>query len=116
MKDILTTAQMWSLIKKAKWDGDFQRVKSFFKENLNGQQLKQLEEFADEKQNDLYERFQKDWLGKPGIHASDDGWNDLTAEVVGRGKKFYDEITVKKLQEMAKHCDYHENFLYSFQD
>jgi hypothetical protein len=113
-KGKLSAAQMWTIIKMAQWDGDYERVKSFFKKNLYVDQFKQLDAFVHEMQEQLQNIFHEDWVGNPGINVSDDGWSDLTAEVVGRGNKFYKEITLKKLQEMANSCDYNESFLYAF--
>ena len=75
----------------------------------------QLDDFVSNKVRQLKRKFHTDWLDDPGIGVSDDGWDDLTNEVVGRGKEFYENITVKKLQEMANNSDYYENFSYSFQ-
>jgi len=50
--------------------------------------------------------------GSEGIAVSDDGWYDLRADVIGRGKKFYYSITKSKLQKMALDFDFEENFLY----
>ncbi len=74
-----------------------------------------MEDFVNEKVNQLRIKYNTDWLGDPGIDVSDDGWDDLTSEVVGRGKEFYTNITVEKLQQMANDMDYRENFRYSFQ-
>ena len=111
-----TQSELWRLIESAEWqsDHDYERINSFFKKELNEVDLKQLEDFANEMSDDLYDKFEKDWLGKPGIKVSDDSWMDLRAEVVGRGEEFYKNITADKLREMAKKHDFEENFLYSF--
>ena len=70
--------------------------------------------FVRSKVNELGKRFHNDWLGDPGIGVSDDSWSDLRNEVVGRGKEFYENITVAKLQEMADSNDYNESFSYCF--
>ena len=112
-----TESFMWGLIEKADWtkDHDFNRIQKEF-QKLPKDILEQLKDFAHGKVRELYERFEKDWLADPGIQCSDDGWSDLTAEVVGRGEKFFKTITVKKLQKMALTLDYHENFTYSLHD
>jgi hypothetical protein len=74
-----------------------------------------LEDFVNNKVIELGKRFHNDWLGDPGIDVSDDSWGDLRNEVVGRGKEFYENITVRKLQDMANVMDYHESFSYCFQ-
>jgi hypothetical protein len=44
--------------------------------------------------------------------VGDDSWSDLIFEVVGRGERFYNAITVDKLREMANNDDYVESFHY----
>ena len=112
-----TKKELWGLIEKADWKSDhnYKRIKTLFTKELSHEDFIQLKEFVSTKRNELAKKFEQDWLADPGIEVSDDGWWDLTAEVVGRGEKFYKGITVKKLQKMARTMDYHENFEYSFQ-
>lgn len=114
---VKTEKQLWAIIKKAGWekDHDYTRIQEEFKK-LPKTTFKQLNDFVHKKVGELYTRFEKDWLGDPGIECSDDSWSDLTAEVVGRGEKFFEGITVKKLQKMALADDYHENFTYSLHE
>jgi len=109
----------WNIIEKVDWkkDGDYRRINKELS-NLPKDTIKKLRDFCDDKVSDLSKRFDSEWLkhGSEGIDASDDGWYDIRAEVVGRGKKFYYSITKSKLQKMAINLDYNENFLYSFQD
>ena len=107
--------EMWALIEKANWtkDHDYARINAEFSQ-LPEKTYKLLEEFVDEKVTQLALNFDKDWLGDPGIGVSDDGWMDLKGEVVGRGEKFFNEITAEKLRQMADEGDYHESFTYSF--
>lgn len=113
----LTESQLWKLIESAQWSKfhDYDKASKIFRA-LPKEDFNQLEQFYQTKVSELANKYEKDWLGDPGIGVSDDGWSDLTAEVVGRGKKFYDGITVKKLQKMADTNDYTENFGYSFQN
>lgn len=110
-------AYKWKTIEELEWtkDHDYNRIEDYLKDNFTIEDCLELSEFVNDMQDDLMARFHNDWLGDPGIDVSDDSWNDLTAEVVGRGKDFYKNITVKKLQEMANNRDYQENFRYSFQ-
>ena len=112
-----TESFLWGLIEKANWkkDHDYRRIEKEFK-NLPKDIYKELQKFAYDKVDELHVRFGKQWLGDPGIECSDDSWSDLRAEVVGRGEKFFNKITVKKLQKMALTRDYRENFTYSLQD
>lgn len=115
-KDILNELRedyFWKLVELANWkkDGDYERIRKMF---INLPEKEAFENFCCDKASLLADKFHDDWLGNPGIEVSDDGWSDLTAEVVGRGRKFYESITVKKLQKMAEDLDYNENFLYSF--
>lgn len=109
--------QYWKQIEELEWskDHDYKRIEQYLTDNLGVVKSSELANFVADMQDDLMARFYNDWLGDPGIEVGDDGWNDLTAEVVGRGKKFYKSITVPKLQKMAINRDYHENFCYSFQ-
>jgi len=75
---------------------------------------KSLKEFVNDKANELYDKYKKDWLADPGIAASDDSWSDIRYEIVGRGKKYYEEITVRKMQNMANNLTYNESFTYIF--
>lgn len=108
----------WDLIESLEWgeDYDHERIKSFLKDkpyrNL-------LSSFAYAKQSELKDKFHNSWLNNDkcgGIEVSDDGWEDLTAHIVGLGKWEYENIDIQTLQEMAFDCSYKENFLYSFQD
>lgn len=116
-KTKLSEAKLWSLIAIAQWGTvtDTDKIERFFKTALSIEQFKQLCHFVFNKKEELKQRFEKDWLGEPGIGVSDDGWDDLTAEVVGRGEKFYKNITARKLRKMADESDYTENFTYAFQ-
>jgi hypothetical protein len=69
-----------------------------------------LAAFVEELYKELDHKFRK----SQGI-GSDDGWSDLRAEVIARGRAFYESITLKKLQKMAKELDYTESFKYAFQ-
>lgn len=106
----------WEFVRKADWqsDHDYKRIEKYITDNYNEIQQKKMRQIFNKLSSVLYNRFQEDWLGDPGIEVSDDGWSDLRAEVIGRGKEFYDNITVEKLQQMAIDNDYHESFAYSF--
>ena len=108
--------EYWQQIEELEWskDGDYKRIEQQLKDNLTPTESKQLDGFVRNKVNELGKRFNNDWLGDPGIDVSDDGWSDLRNEVVGRGKEFYENITVAKLQEMADSNDYNESFSYCF--
>ena len=114
MKDLEN--KCWQQIKELEWskDGDYKRIEQQLIDNLTPSEIKQLDNFVRNKVNELGKRFNNDWLGNPGIGVSDDGWSDLRNEVVGRGKEFYENITVAKLQEMADSNDYNESFSYCF--
>jgi hypothetical protein len=111
-----TEKQLWAIVKKAKWklDHDDERIKAEWSK-LDEDTFKQLEKFINEKAFILSREYEGAWLGKDGkggFDVSDDGWMDLTADVVGRGKTFYNGITAKKLRTMADENDYKECFLY----
>ncbi|MDP2692716.1 MAG: hypothetical protein Q8O88_03710 [bacterium] len=116
-KKILTTEKMWKLIEESIWtlDHDYKRIERLFDKSLSKDHFKQLCHFVYNKKDELKKRFEQAWLGDQGIEVSDDGWDDLCAEVVGRGSEFYGKINVPKLRNMANTEDYHENFAYAFQ-
>jgi len=109
----------WNIIEKVNWkkDGNDNRIKNELSK-LPKDTINKLRYFCYSKMAELSKKFDEEWLkhGSEGIEASDDGWYDIRAEVVGRGKKFYYSITKSKLQKMAIALDYKENFLYSFHD
>jgi hypothetical protein len=113
---IMSDDELWEMIESFNWvsDHDYERIQKII-DKLPKNTYDQLKDFYDQKDSELYSKFEEDWLGDPGIQVSDDGWSDLIAEVIGRGKDFYNNITVEKLQDMAIHNDYTENFGYSFQ-
>jgi len=107
----------WKQIEELEWakDHDYKRIEQLIKNNFNIDEAIRLDHFVNNKVAELGTRFHDDWLGDPGIEVSDDSWSDLRNEVVGRGKEFYENITVGKLQEMANTNDYDESFSYCFQ-
>ena len=111
----LSEDELWEIIDKLNWslDHDYRRIRGEIK--LLGEEISaQIREFAYEKQGEVCSQYEEDWLGEPGINCSDDGWSDLTAEVVGRGREFHKNITVGELQTMATNNTYYENFMYIF--
>lgn len=106
----------WKLIEDAKWtlDHDYERIAHSWSE-LPAKEFKQLETFINERHFELSDKFHDAWLGQDGgegIPASDDSWSDLLAEVIGRGERFYNNITKEQLTNMAQNFDYEESFLY----
>lgn len=108
----------WKLVESLKWGSDhnYRRIAAELS-HLDENTFKELKRFVNKKTGDLGDKYRDAWLGMddgPGIDVSDDGWSDLRYEVVGRGKEFYNSITVEKLREMADNYDYHESFCYCF--
>ena len=114
MKDL--EDKYWQQVEELEWskDGDYKRIEQQLIDNFTPSEARQLDDFANNKVIELGKRFNDDWLGDPGIDVGDDSWGDLRNEVVGRGKEFYENITVAKLQEMANTNDYNESFAYCF--
>ncbi len=111
-----TEKELWEIIEKANWKSDhsYKRIMEEWSK-LDEDTSKQLEKFVDRKVSILSNDYENAWLnrdGKGGINVSDDGWMDLTADVVGRGEQFYNDITADKLRKMADENDYMECFLY----
>ena len=114
----LSEDELWDMVESYEWDKNKFNYEEITKQvnKLPKNKYKQLYGFVLSKFDNLNRKYKKDWLGNPGIEVSDDGWSDLRAEVVGRGKNFYNYITVETLQDMARTNDYQENFKYIFQD
>jgi hypothetical protein len=111
-----TEKELWTIIEQANWKSDhsYYRIEAEWSK-LDKNTYKQLVEFISEKANELKQKYEDAWLGNDGsegIDVSDDGWMDLTAEVVGRGEEFFNSITADKLRRMADEHDYKECFLY----
>lgn len=108
--------ECWEQIEKLNWwnDPNDNRVTSELLRYFTPSEVIRLRDFVDNKQRELMDKFNEDWLDNPGIGVSDDGWSDITAETVGRGEEFYNNITAEKLLEMADNNDYQESFLYCF--
>ena len=106
--------EYWEQIKKLNWwnDPNDSRVTSELLRYFTPSEVIRLRDFVNNKQKELMDKFNEEWLDDPGINASDDGWSDITAETVGRGEEYYNNITTKKLSEMADNNDYQESFLY----
>ena len=109
--------RLWKQVEELDWtsDSEYRRVEEHVKNRYSFNSAKELAAFVDSKAAELGREFEKAWLGDPGIACSDDSWSDLRYEVVGRGREFFETITVGKLQEMADNNDYRESFSYSFQ-
>jgi len=107
----------WDFVNKVNYksDNDYGRVSMYLVDNYSKEEIKKLEKVYRDLHEDLYNKYKDDWLGEPGINASDDSWNDLRADVISRGERFYNNINLRKLQLMADMNDYSENFGYSFQ-
>lgn len=107
----------WLVIEALKWSSDYdiRRIKTKL-QKLDDRTKQAVGDFADYLCGELREKYKDDWMGRPGINVSDDGWCDLRAEVVSKGKEFYEQITVPKLRQMIENNNYRENFLYVFQD
>jgi len=71
-------------------------------------EIKQVEEFARKKVNDLYDKL----FDVQGV--SDDGYDDLLWQIVANGEEFYNNITLKKAQSMVDNLEYKESFAYAF--
>ena len=109
----------WMYIQKLNWKKNYKQLlhnKVMLNQIVPKEIHKSLEKFIHNKANELYDKYEKDWLGEPGIEASDDSWSDIRYEIVGRGKKYYEEITVRKMQNMANNLTYNESFAYIFLD
>lgn len=106
-----TESELWEIIEKANWKSDhnYNRIVKEWS-NLDEDTFVQLARFINAKASILMHDYEEAWLYD--ISVSDDGWMDLTADVVGRGEQFYNDVTADKLREMADENDYEECFLY----
>ena len=112
--------QYWRWIEELEWytgqwiaNGDYKRVEQYLKDNFSKSEAHELDKFRAKKVNRLSQLFNSYWLDDV-IPVGEDSWSDLRNEVVGRGKEFYENITVEKLKEMAYNSDYNESFSYCF--
>ena len=105
----------WNFVEIADWklDHDYDRIQSLL-DDVYPRQKDTFDNIYRSIYSELYVRFEDNWLKSPGISASDDSWSDLLADVIGRGKDFYDNINVETLTTMADNTDYMESFSYSF--
>ena len=106
-----TESELWEIIEKANWksDHDYNRIVKEWS-HLDEDTFVQLARFINAKASILMHDYEEAWLYD--ISVSDDGWMDLTADVVGRGEQFYNDVTADKLGKMADENDYEECFLY----
>ena len=117
----LSEDELWDIIESYNWDeyGSAQLAIDEVRKKVNKlpkDKYFQLRGFVQAKIDALDNKYKKDWLKDDFPYVGDDGWWDLRAEVVGRGKKFYNNIDVWKLKDMARDDDYKENFQYIFHD
>lgn len=100
--------QLWKIIENANWNKDhnYERIKNKFS-NLPNYQKTQLFNFVSSLNDNLEKKY-----GNKIKNVSDDSWSDLKYEVIGRGRKFYNNISLSKLNEMNKKGDYKESFGY----
>ena len=112
---IASPSFLWEIIEELEWekDKDYKRIRVYLRNKYTDKSVEALRNFVEYKRKLLQTRFDNHWL--ESIPASDDSWWDLCAEVVGRGRQFYETINVEKLRKMAQLYDYTENFEYSFQ-
>ena len=107
----------WSIIRELKWtkDHDWRRVQSYLAETYTPKKIDEIKKFVQIKIEELRTKFGSDSIFGLDIVYDDSGW-DLCAEVVGRGNKFYENITAEELKKMKRAMDYVENFEYSFSE
>lgn len=108
----LTESNCWDFIDLAKWyeDPNYYRIQMEYLKILSEQEMKILSNFVKSRIEDLSKKYDKVVLEMP---ISEDDWFILKAEIIGRGKNFYETMTLEKLKKMIEENDYHENFLYS---
>ena len=113
--------KFWDFVDLADWksDGDYKRIERFIRDTYSDQEIRSIKRLYDKYLDDLNTKFEDDWLernGGIGIGVSDDSWWDLRADVIGRGKELYNNITAEQLKEMGESHDYKENFGYGIPD
>ncbi len=101
--------EFWGIVANLKWDGNYIRCSRELNVNYSEVEILRFEKNVSILMNDLDTRF-----GEYAIPCGDDGWSDIRAEIIARGKKFYDTIGIKKIYLMANNTDYNESFLYIF--
>lgn len=114
-KDNSTNSLFWDFVEKADWpkDHNYQRISELVKEYSKEDQMSIFRKYS-RLMSKLNEKFgEKDF---EDAYVSDDSWNDLRAEIIGRGENFYKNIKFEKIVKMAKSNDFVESFGYSFLD
>lgn len=113
----------WKIVDECDWSKDFnhKRIKSFLSEKYDRDTRFRLDDWAHRRQRHLYvvlEDFSEEKVNYAHgwLPVSDDGMNDLTAHIIGLGKKEYISSLANpyKVYKRAQKRDYQENFLYSF--
>jgi hypothetical protein len=92
--------RIWGWIKALGWKKhhDKQFVKEFMTQYFIPSERRDLQQFVHYKIDDLYNRSD---LYMDLLDDDDEGLFTLLAEVVGRGKKFYDSVTAEELKKLA---------------
>jgi hypothetical protein len=116
----LSHDQMWNIIEHVEWreknnDAKVIKINELLNKKLSEGKFEQLNEFAVEKAEQLDKINGKKTYPLLERKLGDDLWGDLKGYVVGRGEKFYNNITVEKLQKIIDYDKYH-NFLIVFLD
>ena len=97
----------WKIVNKLKWDGNYVRCARQLNSNYTKKEIVVFEKTV----YSLMGRLEGEFADVK-IHCGSDAWSDIRAETIGRGEKFFTEISAKKLIDMAIDIDYKESFLY----
>ena len=102
---------MWQTISKFNWqkDHDIDRVSKMV-QKLDSTFANNLSNFVFELTEDLMKKYQN-----LDLKISDSNFWNLMAEVVGRGKDFYETVNANVLQSMVDENYIGENFEYVFE-
>jgi hypothetical protein len=117
--------KFWPIVDKINWGSrgidDLEDCQKILKDLLSIEEIKQMDDWYDDKRKKLCRKLEKHAKEKCGnkhgyYPVSDDGYWDLTAHIVGLGEAVYKENL--KNPELAKtratKRDYQENFGYCF--
>ena len=69
----LSEDEMWEMVESFEWekDHDYDRIQKLI-DVYPKEVYIQLYDFVSGKESELYDKYKEDWLGDPGIEASDD--------------------------------------------
>jgi len=110
----VSDAQFWDLVKQIGWGTqttDYKAIKQSLMSVLSKEEAASFFKVFHKVQGALMKAITK-WEDETGenLEVGDDGFNDLTAHIIGLGKPMYDKVI--RVPDLAKNIKYVESFAY----